>query len=209
MDSPHDLRASHISLLADLFQFHWMDSCSTWATAQPAGGGSFNSIEWIRMLLWWWREGYRKLWSFNSIEWIPRLPGFRRGRLAVWALSIPLNGFLTGEFEARLREEVSLSIPLNGFPGNTSLWVILAISLSFNSIEWIRKGEYVLKGKREEGKSFNSIEWIHIIIIYYTIPPVDLAYFQFHWMDSSLSCASSRGSTAYITFNSIEWIRRG
>ena len=78
--------------------------------------------------------------SFNSIEWIQLQSELVDSINAYNLLSIPLNGFFNPVRSPEAEGVVNvLSIPLNGFHSMASISPTVELSMSFNSIEWIRR----------------------------------------------------------------------
>ena len=130
-------------------------------------------------------QASRAHWSFCGELSIP-LNGFGPGHPCPHPpppryLSIPLNGFKAMLASLiKLLTSLILSIPLNGFRQDEDSHGLCLGQVSFNSIEWIRKGKIVYD--HQLGLKIFQFHWMDSRVMNWV--KKNLIPFQFHWMDS-------------------------
>ena len=162
------------------FQFHWMDS-SYCACLRDVWAGVPFQFHWMDSALAQ-RQQDIHIYYFQ-FHW---MDSYDPSKPAVMAIDL--------DFQFHWMDSVELR-KLAPSRGTTS---------PFNSIEWIR---WNLERYGNMGAPFNSIEWIRQLFCS-TASPESRACFQFHWMDSYPYSWGFYCLECFLSFNSIEWIRR-
>ena len=166
------------------FQFHWMDSISTFTIPHPPLRLPPFQFHWMDSTVEPpLKEALLNMITFNSVEWIPGclLSGLR-APMGAW-LSIPLNGFVwTWQLWLWTLRAPRLSIPLNGFLGTS--WQPCSRSTPGTfQFHWMDSGhvKHTVLGRQASHFQFH---WVDSTVSPNWSSPRSSVSFQFHWMDS-------------------------